>query len=423
MIVGSARLNQGRPIRIILDRRSPWLLEFAAALGDRADVVGYSGTSDLVGILRHKTSTEILGSPALKLVSFSAQRGMFSLPSWALLSEHRRIAKLILKASVSPESTPLICCYPQYFPIADMWPGPVVYYATDLFSEYSGANFNNIRSAETKLCKRASIICPNSQRVADNLILNCGCDPARILILQNAVRHQNLLAEAPQMPHKLPIDMAQIPRPIAGVIGNMADNVDWVFTERLVQGTPWLSWVFLGPTSASVAESAQRKARESLMKCTQSAHFLGSRPYRDLVHYARAFDLALLPYRNHEPTYSASPTRFFEHLAACRPIIATRGVEQLLHKEPLLRLVGSPEEAIYVCENLKANDFQDGFEALRWRVSQSETWHDRATALIERLGETLGDGNELTYPEDCTGASAAIHSASGTRTASQLESA
>ena len=35
-----------------------------------------------------------------------------------------------------------------------------------------------------------------------------------------------------------------------------------------------------------------------------------------LAAYARAFDVAVLPYRRVEPTYSGSSTRFYEHLAA-----------------------------------------------------------------------------------------------------------
>src|ERR1035438_206201 len=68
--------------------------------------------------------------------------------------------------------------------------------------------------------------------------------------------------------------------------------------------------------------------------------FTGGKRYGDLQAYARSLDVAFLPYqRRKEPTYSGSSTRFYEHLAACRPMISTRGFEELLHKEPLLRLV------------------------------------------------------------------------------------
>jgi glycosyltransferase involved in cell wall biosynthesis len=122
------------------------------------------------------------------------------------------------------------------------------------------------------------------------------------------------------------------------------------------------------------------------------ARFIGKRPYGELAAYARAFDVAVLPYRRCEPTYSGSSTRFYEHLAACRPMIATRGFEELLRKTPLLELIDTAEEAAEALQRLRACEFNDGFAALRWQASQQGTWQVRARSMTEALEAKLGLG-------------------------------
>ncbi len=91
-----------------------------------------------------------------------------------------------------------------------------------------------------------------------------------------------------------------------------------------------------------------------------------------------------MPYRKLEPTYSGSATRFYEHLAAGRPILATRGVEELLHKQPLLHLVDGWAELVRELERLRKEP-QDGHEETRRLTSQCETWETRARSMVEAL--------------------------------------
>jgi glycosyltransferase involved in cell wall biosynthesis len=105
------------------------------------------------------------------------------------------------------------------------------------------------------------------------------------------------------------------------------------------------------------------------------------KPYGELQAYARCVDVAVLPYRKKEPTYSGSSTRFYEHLAAGRPMVATRGFAELLEKEPLLTLVDTADEMAAALEHLRSLDFRDGHEAERWEASKQGTWEERARAM------------------------------------------
>src|SRR5262249_6145627 len=304
-----------------------------------------------------------------------------------IAGEADRIGRRLLKQTEDLRRSVLVCTSPHYAPVAEAWPGRVVYYITDFFPAY-GDDPVFIRDLELRLCRAADLICPNSQRLANYLNDQPSCPLGKICILPNATRRENLLPQplfdrTGQVPERI----SNLPRPIAGVIGNLGGNTDWEFLEQTISQTPWLSWVFVGPTDESIAEANQSAARNRVMNLDDRIRFLGPQPYSELKHYARAFDVAILPYKKREPTYSGSSTRFYEHLTACRPMISTRGVYELLQKEPLLRLVDSPNEASVALEELRDRNFSDGYEALRWQAGQKNTWNERAARMRTALEE------------------------------------
>ena len=66
-------------------------------------------------------------------------------------------------------------------------------------------------------------------------------------------------------------------------------------------------------------------------------------------------------------------------------MLATKGVEELLHKEPLLWLIDGADELLEALDQLRAVGFRDGFEEVRQRASRINTWDDRAAAMIDGL--------------------------------------
>jgi hypothetical protein len=164
--------------------------------------------------------------------------------------------------------------------------------------------------------------------------------------------------------------------------------MDWLLLHRLVELTPYLSWAFVGPTTMSIANPQERQARDAVIRHPR-AHFAGKQPYGALVSFARSFDVAVLPYKRREPTYSGSSTRFYEHLAACRPILATRGLEELTRKEPLLCLFDTAEQAADALQHLYSGGFNDGLFESRWHSSQTATWQNRAQTVQRALAHRL----------------------------------
>lgn len=370
----------------VLDVRAIWIKEFASALAAQVPLLGWCPRITGVGMFRNKEEETTLDDPHLPIRYFPLQRGFAKFPIMPIAREGQRLTRRLLRRSESATESPLICCSPHYAPVAERWPGPVIYYVTDRFVAY-GDDPDFIKSLDQRMCKAADLACPNSQRIADYLVEEAFCPVNKIVVLANATREANLLTEPATTPKEAPQDIADLPRPIAGVIGDLSSNTDWELLKKTIEHTPWLSWVFVGPTGMPVEESVQNHARNFLMQHGGRVRFVGAKPYGALRDYARAFDVAVLPYRKSEPTYSGSSTRFYEHLAACRPVIATRGLEELLHKEPLLRLVNTAAEMTAALEQLRRTAFRDGYEELRWKASQNETWEARAARMRDALSE------------------------------------
>lgn len=373
----------------ILDTGSIWLKEFANEMAQLTPTWNWVPEFRAWGHWEKWERIEDIQSPALQVIKFPLQRGYSHDAIRKLLPFQNPLLRRLRQRTERVKETGLICTAPFYAPLAEQWPGPVVYYLTDLTKKYEGMNERQIRRLDQRMCRTAVAVCPNSTRIADYLIEEAGCAPEKITVIPNATRLSNILDRPLLSPAPLPADLAGLERPILGVIGNLAGNMDWLLIENSIAGARDVSWVFVGPSEMKIQERDQAEARERVRKAGGRVRFVGAKPYGELGNYARAFDAALLPYKKKEPTFSGSATRFYEHLAACRPILATRGFHELLAKEPLLRLVDGEEELVSALEQLRCSNFSDGLERARWQASQHGTWRTRACDLLKAAEQAL----------------------------------
>jgi glycosyltransferase involved in cell wall biosynthesis len=371
----------------VLDVGSTWLKEFAAALGPLVPSKFWSPEIRNFGRWEKWERVVQSPNPELEYTRFPLQRGYARFPIGDLLGIAPRLTEMLLRREPDPKSSTLICTTPFYAPVAERWPGRVVYYLTDLTAAYPGLNRRQIEALDRRMCRVADLICPNSWQTAGYLRRIAKADTKKIVVVPNATRESNLLSAPRQEPSPLPEDLADLPRPVVAVLGNLAFNMDWLFLREAVSRTRDFSWAFVGPTDMKIPDAAMRNARADLMKQGGRVRFTGPKPYGELCGYARSCDVAVLPYLMSEATFACSATRFYEHLAACRPMIATRAVEELLHKEPLLKLVDNAEQAERELRRLEARSFRDGYEETRWRASAAGTWEARAFAMVSALGK------------------------------------
>ena len=362
--------------------------EFSAALAESVPVFAWAPERTVLPWIASVATWHDRRAANLIHGTMPLMRGFARFPMSVVYPMGQFVCRQMAAQTPRPAESPLICTAPYFAPAAECWQGPVVYWLTDLIAEYGSSRGIDVPALDRRMCAAADLVCPNSERIAEYLVREAGCDRAKIQVVPNATRAGNLFSFAPRGPQMLPPDVGEVDRPIAGVIGNLAGNMDWLWLSETVSRTPELTWLFVGPTIMPIAEAQQRLARDFVVSLPNT-RFVGRKPYGELAAYARAFDVAVLPYLRCEPTFSGSSTRFYEHLAACRPMVATRGFEELTRKEPLLRLVNSPDEAVLALRQLHARGFDDGQTEARWRASLGATWQARAQSMQCALAERL----------------------------------
>jgi len=372
--------------------------EFAAALSELVPVKCWAPSIRNFGWWERWERDVALTDPRLQITSFPLQRCYGRFPVGELLGIGSQITERLLRNTPNPKESTLVCTSPYYAPVAERWPGRVIYYLTDLIAAYPTMNRKKVETLDRRMCGLADLVFPNSQRTAEYLRTVAACDPKKLLVIPNATRGRNVLAEPLDQAGPLPADLVDLPRPIVGVIGNLSYNMDWHLLRGAVDGTPGFSWAFVGPTNMKISDAGHRDARRDLMGRGGRVRFTGAKPYGDLGGYGRSFDAALLPYLKSEAVFSASATRFYEHLAACRPILSTRGMDELLQKEPLLKLVDNAGGVISELKRLRDIGFSDGYEAARWKASAEGTWEVRARAMVSRASQGSAALDELRKP-------------------------
>ncbi|HMP15905.1 MAG TPA: glycosyltransferase [Gemmatales bacterium] len=372
----------------LLDGRAIWVKELAAALSQQVHLLTWVPDIHWFGMWKNAEYEESCSNPPLILRHFPLQRGFARLPLRWFSSEGQRIAKRCRGYCKNEATTVLCCASPHYAAVAWNWRGPVIYYMSDLYYAW-GDNPAYINHYDRQMCSRADLVCPVSERGKAYLLDKAGCPLEKIMISPMATRQANLLHAPLLQPGPLPELIADLPRPIVGIIGNLARNTDWLFLEEAVQKLNAIAWVFVGPTDMEVPDVVHRHARTRLMQLGGKVRFVGSQPYGDLARFAQSFDVALLPYRKIEPTYSGSSTRFYEHLAACRPMFSTTGFAELLSKEPLVHIVQNAQEFITQFHQLAQQGFRDGHEMDRWQASRKETWEQRASDMIAAIRDRM----------------------------------
>lgn len=372
----------------LLDARAIWVKELAGALAEQVSLLSWLPDIRWDALLRGHGERSQLENPRLIVQEFPLQRGFARWPFRYLVNEGKRIASRLRHFTSNESRTVLLCASPHYASVAEQWQGPVIYYMSDLYYAW-GEDPAYVNYHDRRMCQRATLVCPVSERGKAYLVKKAGCPVGKIAILPMATRESNILPQPQLTPAKLPDDIVDLPRPTIGIIGNLARNTDWLLLQQVVASCPAYSWVFVGPTDMPVPDHDHEQARMKLQQSMGRVRFVGSKPYHELADYARSFDAAVLPYRKIEPTYSGSSTRFYEHQAACRPMLATHGFAELLTKEPLVHLVENAEVMIDQLHQLALQGFVDGQENNRWQASHADTWTARASSMRQALADRL----------------------------------
>ena len=186
----------------------------------------------------------------------------------------------------------------------------LIYYCVDEYTAFTGSSA--LKEIEEKLFHDADLVIVSAERLFDS---KKRFNPNTHIIRHGTDWRHFRTALDPAL--VIPADVADLPRPIIGFHGLLADWVDYELIKKVAEHFKDGSVVLVG----KIAVDAEQKVK--ILDDIPNIHFLGRKPYADLPAYCKAFDVALNPFAINELTLAANPLKVREYLAAGLPVVST----------------------------------------------------------------------------------------------------
>lgn len=189
-----------------------------------------------------------------------------------------------------------------------------VYHCVDEIKAQPGMPSEEIERAELELTGHADVCFVTAEHLLET----------RRAINPNTHYFPNVadfghFAQAREASTVVPDDLAALPGKKIGFIGAISGyKVDFALLRKMAERHPDWSIVMIG----KVGEGDPWTDVSSLQNLP-NIHFVGPRAYETLPAYLKGFDVAVLPSMLNEYTRGMFPMKFFEYLAAGRPVVAT----------------------------------------------------------------------------------------------------
>lgn len=187
----------------------------------------------------------------------------------------------------------------------------LVYYCVDEYTAFTGAA-KGLREIEEDLFQRADFVIVSAEKLfeskkdfnANTFIIRHGTDWKHF---RKALDDET----------KVPEEIANLPKPVIGFHGLLADWVDFELIKKVATHFDKGSVVLIG----KIAVDAEQKVK--ILNGISNVHFLGRKPYADLPAYCKGFGVALNPFAINELTLAANPLKVREYLAAGLETVST----------------------------------------------------------------------------------------------------
>ena len=243
----------------------------------------------------------------------------------------------------------------------------ILYYCVDEYTEFSGVSSTSLAELEQQLLRQSDLVIVSADRLYQSKVKT---NPRTVLIRHGVDFDHFRKALDPET--IVPEEIRDLPRPVIGFFGLIADWVDLELMAAVAKRYPNGSMVLLGKSTTDT----------SVLEQIPNVHLLGRKPYASLPAYCKGFDVALMPFRINELTLNANPLKVREYLAAGLPVVSTAIPE--VEVLGLCRI--GHDQASFIREvELALED--PGSGVARSESIRSESWGARVDELREFLAD------------------------------------
>ncbi len=241
----------------------------------------------------------------------------------------------------------------------------VIYYCVDEYTAFTGVSSNSLAELENQLLKQADAVIVSADLLYESKVK---VNPKTVLVRHGVDFSHFRKALRPDT--VVPAEIRDLPRPIIGFFGLIADWVDVKLMAEVAKHFSSGSLVLLGKATTDV----------SALECLPNVHLLGRKPYADLPAYCKGFDVALMPFVLNELTLNANPLKVREYLAAGLPVVSSPIPE--VEVLGLCRIANGPDATIREIELALTHP---GPNLARSDAISTESWEARVEEIRGHL--------------------------------------
>jgi glycosyltransferase involved in cell wall biosynthesis len=177
-------------------------------------------------------------------------------------------------------------------------------------------------------------------------------------------------------------DMAEpargLRRPVIGYFGSIAGQIDLELIAYLAGQRAHWTFLLIGMASVDVGAIAS----------LPNVHLPGAQPYESLPQWAKAFDVAIVPYRRDRFVMNANPLKIREYLAAGKPVVSVRAPEIERFREVVF-LADSEEDFLQKIEQALKSDNTE-MRQKRMDAVRNCSWQacaERSLGIVQKAGD------------------------------------
>jgi teichuronic acid biosynthesis glycosyltransferase TuaH len=262
-----------------------------------------------------------------------------------------------------------------------------VLFATDDFiagAGLMGVSEEWVRQREMSAARAADIVIAVSKPLASAIERRTGAD---VMVIENGVD----VAHFSHLDAATPPPDVDLPRPIAGLVGQISERIDFGYLEAAA--ATGCSLLMIGPLSPAI----DRNRFDDLQR-RPNVQWVGAKSFESLPSYLSIVDVGLLPYEDSSFNRASFPLKVLEYLAAGLPVVS-RDLPAVRQVGADVRLCSDPQTFAEAVLDSARTPSSDQAVALRRAAAEARSWDQVADRFARAIG--LGEGDE---PEATGGA-------------------
>ncbi|MBX9789760.1 MAG: glycosyltransferase [Pirellulales bacterium] len=245
----------------------------------------------------------------------------------------------------------------------------LVYYCTDDFSQWPGADRESLLAAERETLAQADLVLAVSRALEERLN---AATPTRTRV--HYFLHGVDCAHFEQARHAVPAThVARLSGPRIGYFGLIYEKIDFELLTAVAKQWSTGSLVMIGPVDSCPDE----------FRRLPNVHLMGAQPYEDLPAWLAGLDVLLLPYVRDEMIRQSSPLKLRECLATGKPTVSV-DIAEVRRFEPHVRVASNCDEFVAaVRQSLEPQSASAARE--RQLAVAGDDWNCRAVELRQLI--------------------------------------